>query len=139
MELIDICFGTVIVISVVYLILLGVKQRKEDKRIKSMPIDIFRYTYKVYLNDGSDYIRTSVGWFTFGFEEFVKRCILTDRTLRINNELVVNTENISKFELIEIDLESIKPILEDCVGEKFIREIYFPEEVIKQKLLNKRQ
>lgn len=114
-----------------------INRRKENKRLENTPIEVYRYTYKVYLNDGTEYQRNSVGWFAFDFDNFIHRCILTDDTLRVNKTIVVNVENITRFELIETQKETIKPILESHVGEKFIREVYYPEEVIKQKLLNK--
>lgn len=113
------------------------KEEKMIKRLKETPVEVYRYTYKVYLNDGSNYLRTSVGWFTFSFEEFIKRCILSDDTLRIHNEIIVNTENISKFELIEVDLERIKPILRKCYRSTIVKEIYYPEEVVHRTVLNK--
>ena len=114
-----------------------IKKKKENKILESTPIEVHRYTYKVYLNDGTEYQRDSIGWFVFDFDNFVKRCILCDDTLRVDKTTVVSVENISRFELIETNKETIRPILESYVGEKFVREIYYPEEVVKQKLLNK--
>lgn len=113
------------------------KQKQEFKELQNTPIEVYRYTYKVYLNDGSNYIRTSIGWFAFNFEKFIKRCILVDDTLRIDNKIVVNTENISKFEVVKIESEIINPIMERFFNTIEPKEIYFPEEIVKQKLLNK--
>lgn len=113
MEVVDICFGLAIVISVGYLIWLGVKNHKENKRIENTPIDVYKYKYRVYLSDGSYYEKLANLYVNYSFDYFVKWNVLYKVSLRVNDSLVLNTKQIARVELIDMIHKSIKPILNE--------------------------
>lgn len=131
-NIVDVCLISAIIISVGYLIWLGVKQHKEDKRIENTPIDIYKYKYNVYLSDGSCYEKLANLYVVYDFDDFVKWDILYKNNLRINKTLVLNTEQIVKVELVDRIHKRIKPILN-----KFgIDRVYTDKEVKEREIIN---
>ena len=113
MESVDICLGIVLILSIGYLIWIGIKQHKENNRIENTPIDVYKYKYKVYLSDGSYYEKLANLYVNYSFDNFVKWDILYKDGFRINKSLILNTEQIVKVELVYMIHKRIKPILND--------------------------
>lgn len=113
MDTIDIFFGVGLLLPVGCLIRGVIKSYKEDKRKENTPIYVYKYTYKVYLSDGSRYEKLANLYVNYDFNDFVKLDILHKGGLKINGSLVVNTEQIVKVELINMIHKQIRPILNE--------------------------
>lgn len=130
MDVVDIFFGLALMVSIGYLIWLGVKDSAETKRLENTPIDVYKYTYKIYLRDGSYYEKLANFYVNYSFCDFVKWDIFYKDSLKINNSLVVNTNQIIKIELVEAKHKSIKPIL-NHFG---VDSVYTDEEVLEREV-----
>lgn len=130
MDMVDIFFGLTLIVSIGYLIWLGVKESMETKRLENTPIDVYKYTYKIYLRDGSHYEKVVNFYVNYSFYDFVKWDIFHKDSLKINNSLVINTNQIIKIELVEAKHKSIKPIL-NHFG---VDSVYTDEEVLEREV-----
>ena len=116
--------------GLVYLVIMWFKDKKKTKILANTPIDVYRYMYKVYLNDGNFYEKLANLYVTYSFDDFVKIDILWQDTLKYNDSLSINTENITKVEHIKTIHNSIKPILNDFG----IDRVYTEEEVLEREV-----
>lgn len=117
-------------LGIVYLVIMWFKDQKKTKILENTPIDVYRYMYKIYLNDGSCYEKLANLYVTYSFDDFVKIDILWQDTLKYNDSLSINTENIAKVECIKIIHNRVKPILSDFGVDK----VYTEEEVLERKV-----
>lgn len=116
--------------TISYWVAMGVKDKRKTDKIKNTPIDVYRYRYKVYLNDGSFYEKLANLYVTYSFDDFVKTDILWKDTLKYNGSLSINTKNITKVECIKTIHNRVKPILSDFGVDK----VYTEEEVLERKV-----
>lgn len=116
--------------TISYWVIMGVKDKRKTDKIKNTPIDVYRYRYKVYLNDGSFYEKLANLYVTYSFDDFVKTDILWKDTLKYNDSLSINTKNITKVECIKTIHNRVKPILSDFGVDK----VYTEEEVLERKV-----
>lgn len=105
------------------------KEKKELEELQNTPIEVYRYTYKVYSNDGNNYTKLANAFCSIGFDEFIERILLNDTTLEINEELILNTENITKAELISKETKIIKPRVNRGYDSFYLSKGYSVEEV----------
>ena len=132
MDKIDIFFGVGLLLPVGCLIRGVIKSYKEDKRKENTPIYVYKYIYKVYLSDGSRYEKLANLYVNYDFNDFVKWDILHNGSLRINKDLVLNTDQIVKVELVDRIHKRIKPIL----NKYGIDEVYTDKEVEEREIVN---
>lgn len=117
-------------LGIVYLVIMWFKDQKKTKILENTPIDVYKYMYKVYLNDGNSYEKSANLYVTYSFDNFVKIDILWQDTLKYNDSLSINTENIAKVECIETIHYRIKPTLNDFGIDK----VYTEEEVLEREV-----
>lgn len=117
-------------LGIVYLVIMWFKDQKKTKILENTPIDVYKYMYKVYLNDGNSYEKSANLYVTYSFDNFVKIDILWQDTLKYNDSLSINTENIAKVECIETIHYRIKPTLNDFG----IDRVYTEEEVLEREV-----
>lgn len=124
-------FLLIIALSIiVYLVTMCFKDQKKTRILKNTPIDVYRYMYNIYLNDGSFYEKLANVYVTYSFDTFVKTDILWKDTLKYNDSLSINTKNITKVECIKTIHNRVKPILSDFGVDK----VYTEEEVLERKV-----
>lgn len=117
-------------LGALYLVIVVIKEKRKTDKIKNTPIDVYRYRYKVYLNDGSCYEKLANVYVIYSFDTFVKTDILWKDTLKYNDFLSINTKNITKVECIKIIHNRVKPILSDFG----IDRVYTEEEVLQREV-----
>ncbi|MDU3410010.1 hypothetical protein [Clostridium sp.] len=117
-------------LGALYLVIVVIKEKRKTDKMKNTPIDVYRYMYNIYLNDGSFYEKLANVYVIYSFDTFVKTDILWKDTLKYNDFLSINTKNITKVECIKIIHNRVKPILSDFGVDK----VYTEEEVLERKV-----
>lgn len=132
-----------IIISILFLVIVVIfiidfmdkkKKRKELERLITTPIEVHRFTYKIYLNDGSSYIKLAKGYARYSFDSFVKYDILGYETLKLKEDLSINTDGITKVEMLEKETKTIKPIIKKFHTERWVEDLYTHEEVLEREI-----
>lgn len=117
-------------LGALYLVIVVIKEKRKTDKMKNTPIDVYRYMYEIYLNDGSCYEKLANLYVIYSFDDFVKTDILWKDTLKYNDSLSINTKNITKVECVKTIHNRVKPILSDFGVDK----IYTEEEVLERKV-----
>lgn len=117
-------------LGILYLVIAVLKEERKTDKIKNTSIDVYRYMYKIYLTDGSCYEKLANLYVTYSFDDFVKIDILWQDTLKYNDSLSINTENVTKVECVKTIHSRIKPVLNDFG----IDRVYTEEEVLEREV-----
>lgn len=119
-------------------IIIEIKDKRNKNRefteLQNTPIEVYRYTYRVYLNDGSNYLRLANGFCIVDFKEFVEHVVLKGEPLEIANTLVINIASITKAELVSKETKIIKPKVNKCYNSFYLSKGYSVKEVLEREI-----
>ena len=122
--------GIGVIPIILYLIHFGIKDYKEEKKLKETPIEVHSYKFNIHLDNGDIYESYSDYFVTYSFNDFVEWDIFSDETYKVFDKLVVSTGHITKVDCICKVSYKIKPILNYCGHNK----VYTAKEVNDRKI-----
>lgn len=125
--MLELLFVLVVVLFVTYPIWSEVfeshNNKKKKEELEQIPIEVFKYTFHMYLNDGTDTRTTDILWTSVNFEKYVEDCVLCNDTFIVGN-IIVNSANISRIKFIGSEKKLIKPSVAIWSDEPYVMKYY---------------